>query len=78
MALDQDAAALRRKNRAAATRAKKQQEAKTAKASQKRNQKAARRKGELFDGDAQRNLFVGVEYLDPARPRPELDAKPPN
>lgn len=31
--------------------------------------KQARRQGELFAGDAQRNLFVGTEYLDPARDR---------
>lgn len=39
---------------------------------QRQGQRAARRRGELFQGDAQRNIFGGVEYLDPARVRTDL------
>lgn len=39
----------------------------------RREAKKAARKGDLFTGDAQKNLFAGTEYLNPARPRPELE-----
>lgn len=54
------------------------QQARAAGNYKKREIRKARKRGELFEGDAQANLFAnegkpGVEFLDPSRPRPELD-----
>lgn len=38
----------------------------------KREIRKARKRGELFAGDAQANLFYGTEFLDPARERTDL------
>lgn len=42
-------------------------------AAEKRSRRTLRRRGEMFNGEAQRNIFGGIEYLDPARKRPELE-----
>lgn len=31
----------------------------------------------LFEGDAQKNAFLGTEYLGPSRPRTDLHQEPP-
>lgn len=45
---------------------------------QRQNQTHARRRGELFTGDAQRNIFGGIEYLDPRRKRTDLQPETPS
>lgn len=38
---------------------------------------AEARQKKLFEGDAQKNAFIGTEFLDPARPRDDLHPEAP-